>query len=300
MGSSGPASSWSSVIGWGDVAGVDAAGPEVEQLADPVLVAGVHDRAVDQHVVVEELGRAGGVGQDPAHGPGHQEHVVGPVGPEPVAHGRLVPQVELVPGRGEDAPVPLGLQPPHQGRAHQPPMAGRRRCRLAPPGSGSALAAHRRHPAPPHLAPIASVYDSPASAMRARTRRLKFLSSGATRVPPGSHSTRGSAPLRPARRPGDGSVWPLRASQRPAPLGVDGASSEDRHAGQHAGLARTSAMSEVDVLRDGELARSAEGRHERGSDLRLIPRCAPAGTAAPGAGRSTGRRPLHGPELRSP
>ena len=53
------------------------------------------DRAVDHHVVVEELGGPGGVGHDPADGAGDEEHILGPVGLEPVVHRGLIAQVEL-------------------------------------------------------------------------------------------------------------------------------------------------------------------------------------------------------------
>ena len=85
---------------------------------------GVHDGGVDHHVVVEEVGRSGGVGADAADGPRHQEHVLGPVGPEPVVHGRLVAQVELVPGGHQQVSVAEGSELAQQRAADEPAVAG--------------------------------------------------------------------------------------------------------------------------------------------------------------------------------
>ena len=71
-------------------------------------------RGVDHHVVVDELGRPRGVGQDPADRARDQEDVLGPVGPEPVVHRRLVAQVELVAGGGEEVAEPSALQAAHE------------------------------------------------------------------------------------------------------------------------------------------------------------------------------------------
>ena len=87
-------------------------------------MAGVHDRAVDHHVVVDELGRPGAVGHDPADRAGHQEHVLGPVGLEPVRDLCLVAQVELLAPCREDVGEALGLEPTNHGGAHQAGMAG--------------------------------------------------------------------------------------------------------------------------------------------------------------------------------
>ena len=67
--------------------GVDTARPEVQQLVDVVVVGRLDDRGVDHQVVVDELCRSGAVGVDPTDGAGHEEHMVGAVGPEPIVDG---------------------------------------------------------------------------------------------------------------------------------------------------------------------------------------------------------------------
>ena len=84
----------------------------------------MHDRAVDHHVVVEELRRTGGVRHDAADGPRDEEHVLGPVGLEPVVDRALVAQVELVTGRGEHVRIARGGEAPEHGRTNQTPVAG--------------------------------------------------------------------------------------------------------------------------------------------------------------------------------
>ena len=84
----------------------------------------MHHRGVDHHVVVEELGRAGGVGHDAADGPGDEEHVVGTIRLEPVVDRRLVAEVELVAGRGEDVRVARGREAAEDGRTDQPSVTG--------------------------------------------------------------------------------------------------------------------------------------------------------------------------------
>ena len=79
---------------------------------------------MDHHVVVDKLRRPGGVGPDTAHGPGHQEDVLRAVGFEPVVDGRLVAQVELVPGGGEEVGVAFLGQAAEDGRADEAAVAG--------------------------------------------------------------------------------------------------------------------------------------------------------------------------------
>ena len=86
--------------------------------------AGLDDGAVDQHVVVEELGRPGGVRHDAADGAGDEEHVVGAVGLEPVVDRRLVTEIELVAAGREDLVVTGRFEPAHDRRADQSGVAG--------------------------------------------------------------------------------------------------------------------------------------------------------------------------------
>ena len=78
------------------VARVDARAPEIQKPLHAVHVAGMRDRGVNHQVVVDELGRTRGVGEDAANRAGDQEDVLGTVRLEPVVHGRLIAQVELV------------------------------------------------------------------------------------------------------------------------------------------------------------------------------------------------------------
>ena len=70
--------------------------PRYSSFFTPYQMRRVHHRRVNHHVVVDELGRPRRVGEDAADGPGDEEHVFGPVRPEPVVHGRLVAEVELL------------------------------------------------------------------------------------------------------------------------------------------------------------------------------------------------------------
>src|SRR4051812_26880439 len=104
--------------------GVDAGASQVEQAADGVEVGGLHHRGVDHEIVVDELRRPGGVGENAAHRAGDQEDVLRPVGPEPVGHRSLIAQVELLAAGGEEVLEPLLAQPADDGRADQSTMAG--------------------------------------------------------------------------------------------------------------------------------------------------------------------------------
>ena len=110
--------------GLGAFPGVDAGTAQVEELFDVVEIGGVDHGGVDHHVVVDEFSRPGGVGPDAADGPGHQEDIFGPVGLEPVVDGRLVAQVELVPGGGQEVGVAFFGQAAQDGRADEAAVAG--------------------------------------------------------------------------------------------------------------------------------------------------------------------------------
>src|SRR3954447_18437749 len=84
----------------------------------------MHDRAVDHHVVVDELRRPGAVGEDAANGAGDEEDVVRSVGLEPVRHLGLVAKIELVSLRREDVGEALRLESPDDRGTNQPRMAG--------------------------------------------------------------------------------------------------------------------------------------------------------------------------------
>ena len=85
---------------------------------------GVHHRGVNQHVVVDELGRPGRVGHDAADGAGDEVDVLGPVGAEPVVDRGLVAQVELVARCGQDVAGAARLEQPHERGSDEPAMAG--------------------------------------------------------------------------------------------------------------------------------------------------------------------------------
>ena len=56
--------------------------------------------------------------------PATRIHVLGPVGPEPVVHRRLIAQIELIAGGGEDVVEPAAAQAPDDRRADQAAVAG--------------------------------------------------------------------------------------------------------------------------------------------------------------------------------
>jgi hypothetical protein len=86
----------------GAVLGVDARRPQKDQPLDPIEVALVQDVALDLEVVEDELGRVGAVGVDPPHPGGRQKDVVGFFLSKKPRHGRLVHQLQLPVGPGDD------------------------------------------------------------------------------------------------------------------------------------------------------------------------------------------------------
>ena len=108
----------------GGVARVDARRTEIQQFAHSGLVGGVHDGAVDHQVVVDELGRPGAVGENPADRARDEEHVVGSIGLEPVRHLRLVAQVDLRPPGCEDVGEAFGFESADERRPDQPAVTG--------------------------------------------------------------------------------------------------------------------------------------------------------------------------------
>ena len=98
--------------------------PRYSSFFDAVLVRRVDHGRVDQHVVVDELGRTGRVREDAADRAGHEVDVLGAVRLEPVVDRRLVAQVELLARRGEDLDVRVALEAADERRADEPAVAG--------------------------------------------------------------------------------------------------------------------------------------------------------------------------------
>ena len=103
---------------------VNARAAEIEQSRHVVGPARLHDRGVDHQVVVDELGRARAVGQNPTDRARDQEHIIGTVGLEPVIDRGLIAQVELVTRGAEDVRESGGVQPAHERRADEAAMSG--------------------------------------------------------------------------------------------------------------------------------------------------------------------------------
>ena len=82
-------------------------------------MCGLHHRAMDHHVVVDELSRPGAIGHDAAYGSSHQVHVVGAIRFEPVRHLALVAKVELSTRRRQDVGESRLTQPANNGGTHQ-------------------------------------------------------------------------------------------------------------------------------------------------------------------------------------
>ncbi len=61
---------------------------------------------------------------------GDQEHALRPGGAEPVIDRCLIAQVELLPSRGQDVVIPLGVQTPHQRGADEAAVAGNENPRI--------------------------------------------------------------------------------------------------------------------------------------------------------------------------
>ncbi len=97
--------------------------PEIQQPLDAVEMGGMNDGAVDHHVVVEEFGRTRRVRENAADRAGDEEHILGPVRPEPVVHRRLIAKIELLARRGQQILVAFGPQVPQDRRADEAAMA---------------------------------------------------------------------------------------------------------------------------------------------------------------------------------
>src|SRR4029079_1740700 len=80
----------------------------------------VHDRRVNQHVVVNELGGACRVREDAAHSSGNEEDIVGAIGTKPVTDGSLIAEIELIAGCGEQPGCTGPFESSNDGRANQP------------------------------------------------------------------------------------------------------------------------------------------------------------------------------------
>ena len=99
--------------GLGCLAGVDARAAQVQQLRDTVGVRGVNHGGVDHHVVVEELGRPGGVGHDAPNRARHEHDVLGPIGPEPVVDRCLIAEIKLIAPSSQHVREALRLELAH-------------------------------------------------------------------------------------------------------------------------------------------------------------------------------------------
>jgi len=77
----------------GALPGIDTGTAEIKEFFHFIKIGRMYNCGMKHHVVIDELGRPGGIGPDAAHGPGHQEDVFRAVGLEPVVDGRLVAQV---------------------------------------------------------------------------------------------------------------------------------------------------------------------------------------------------------------
>ena len=106
------------------IARINARAPEVEQPLDAAAPARLDNRRVNHQVVVDELRRTRAVGQDSADRARDQKDVLGLVRPEPVVHGRLVAQIELLSGHAEDIRESGGLEAADDRRANQSTMPG--------------------------------------------------------------------------------------------------------------------------------------------------------------------------------
>jgi hypothetical protein len=81
------------------------------------------DRGMNQEVVVDELRRPGCIRKDASDRSRDQEDVFGTIGPEPVVHGRLVAQIELLPAGGDHVIEAFLGQPPHDARSDETSVA---------------------------------------------------------------------------------------------------------------------------------------------------------------------------------
>ena len=92
-------------------------------------ISGVHDRRVDHHVVVQELGGSGGIGKDATDRSRDEEYTLRAVCTEPIVDGRLVPEVQLLSRRREQVFEAFRTEPAQEGRSDQASVAGHKHSR---------------------------------------------------------------------------------------------------------------------------------------------------------------------------
>ena len=102
---------------------IDARAAQVKQTLDAVHPARLRDGGVNHQVVVDELRRARGVGENAADRARDQEDVLGLVRLEPVVHRRLIAQIELVSRGAEDIGEPGRIQTAHDRGTDQATMS---------------------------------------------------------------------------------------------------------------------------------------------------------------------------------
>ena len=108
------------------LARVDAAGTEEQQLLHAVLERRINHVGLHHQILVDEVGRVGVVGMNATDLGGGQIDLSGLLRSKKRAYSRLVGQVELFMGAGDDAFGHLagGQQLANNGRAHHAAMAG--------------------------------------------------------------------------------------------------------------------------------------------------------------------------------
>ena len=121
VGSSGPVSSASSVIGCGASFGIDAGRTQEQQLFHACLVRGMDDGGFDRQIVETGIRPASVVGDDAAHLGGGQQHASGLVG---VQQADRAGARKSSLARSTVRTVQFSWQPAHQGGADHAAMAG--------------------------------------------------------------------------------------------------------------------------------------------------------------------------------
>src|SRR5262249_20148851 len=114
---------------------VDARPAEIQEALCRELMRRVHDSRVDHHVVVDELRGPRRVRENATDGTGDEVDVLRSIRLEPVIHGGLVAEIDLVARGSQDVAKAAGGQAANDGRANETGVAsdvdaggGRREC----------------------------------------------------------------------------------------------------------------------------------------------------------------------------
>lgn len=104
--------------------GIDAGRPQKEEFFYAILPGTMDDVVLDLEVLIDELGRIGGIGVDTAHLGSSQNDVVRFFSRKKVAYGLLLSKIKFRMAANAQIFIPRTAQGPADGAAHQTTMPG--------------------------------------------------------------------------------------------------------------------------------------------------------------------------------